>query len=105
MILLWRLSARGIRIIAPIPGKGAIGVEIPNAEAAIVNARAVLGKVRDSKLQLPLSLGKTISGDVYLTDLSLNASSSDCRFNRFWKKCWYKYDNQQSCCIPKFLLM
>ena len=65
------LSARGIRIIAPIPGKGAIGVEIPNAEAAIVNARAVLGKVRDSKLQLPLSLGKTISGDVYLTDLSL----------------------------------
>jgi DNA segregation ATPase FtsK/SpoIIIE, S-DNA-T family len=65
------LSARGIRIIAPIPGKGAIGVEIPNAEAAIVNARAVLGKVRDSKLQLPLSLGKTISGDIYLTDLSL----------------------------------
>lgn len=65
------LAARGIRIIAPIPGKGAIGVEIPNAEAAIVNARAVLGKVRDSKMQLPLSLGKTISGDVYLTDLSL----------------------------------
>jgi S-DNA-T family DNA segregation ATPase FtsK/SpoIIIE len=65
------LSARGIRIIAPIPGKGAIGVEIPNAEASLVNARSVLGKVRDSKLQLPLSLGKTISGDVYLTDLSL----------------------------------
>jgi len=65
------LAARGIRIIAPIPGKGAIGVEIPNAEAAIVNARAVLGKVRDTKMQLPLSLGKTISGDVYLTDLSL----------------------------------
>ena len=64
-------AARGIRIIAPIPGKGAIGVEIPNAEAALVNARSVLGKVRDSKLQLPLSLGKTISGDVYLTDLSL----------------------------------
>ena len=65
------LSARGIRIIAPIPGKGAIGVEIPNAEAAIVQARSVLGKIKDSKLQLPLSLGKTISGDVYLTDLSL----------------------------------
>jgi len=65
------LSARGIRIIAPIPGKGAIGVEIPNAEASLVNARSVLGKVRDSKIQLPLSLGKTISGDVYLTDLSL----------------------------------
>lgn len=65
------LAARGIRIIAPIPGKGAIGVEIPNAEAQIVQARSVLGKVKDSKLQLPLSLGKTISGDVYLTDLSL----------------------------------
>lgn len=65
------LSARGIRIIAPIPGKGAIGVEIPNAEAAIVNARSVLGKIRDSKLQLPLALGKTISGDIYMTDLSL----------------------------------
>lgn len=65
------LAARGIRIIAPIPGKGAIGVEIPNTEASIVNARAVLSKVRDTKMQLPLSLGKTISGDVYLTDLSL----------------------------------
>lgn len=65
------LAARGIRIIAPIPGKGAIGVEIPNAEAAIVNARSVLGKIRDNKMQLPLALGKTISGDVYLTDLSL----------------------------------
>lgn len=65
------LAARGIRIIAPIPGKGAIGVEIPNAEAAIVNARSVVGKVRDTKMQLPLALGKTISGDVYLTDLSL----------------------------------
>ncbi|MBT8378355.1 MAG: DNA translocase FtsK [Ignavibacteria bacterium] len=65
------LAAKGIRIIAPIPGKGAIGVEIPNAEPAIVKARSVLNKVIDTKMQLPLSLGKTISGDVYLTDLSL----------------------------------
>ena len=65
------LAARGIRIIAPIPGKGAIGVEIPNAEAAIVNARSVLSKIRDNKMQLPLALGKTISGDIYQTDLSL----------------------------------
>ena len=65
------LAARGIRIIAPIPGKGAIGVEIPNAEAAIVNARSVLSKIKDNKMQLPLALGKTISGDVYMTDLSL----------------------------------
>lgn len=64
------LAARGIRIIAPIPGKSAIGVEIPNAEASLVNARSVLGKVPESKYELPVALGKTISGDVYLTDLS-----------------------------------
>ena len=65
------LAAKGIRIIAPIPGKGAIGVEIPNAEPAIVKARSVLNKVIDSKMELPLALGKTISGEVYLADLSL----------------------------------
>ena len=64
------LAARGIRIIAPIPGKGAIGVEIPNAKASVVNARSVLGKISESKAELPLALGKTISGDVYVTDLS-----------------------------------
>lgn len=64
------LAARGIRIIAPIPGKSAIGVEIPNAEASLVNARSVLGKVHESKFELPIALGKTISGDVYLTDLA-----------------------------------
>ncbi len=64
------LAARGIRIIAPIPGKSAIGVEIPNAEASLVNARSVLGKISESKAELPLSLGKTINGDVYITDLA-----------------------------------
>lgn len=64
------LAARGIRIIAPIPGKGAIGVEIPNAEATLVNARSVLGKIYESKANLPLALGKTINGDVFVTDLS-----------------------------------
>ncbi len=64
------LAARGIRIIAPIPGKSAIGVEIPNAEASLVNARSVLAKISESKYELPISLGKTISGDVYITDLS-----------------------------------
>ncbi len=64
------LAARGIRIIAPIPGKGAIGVEIPNAKASLVNARSVLGKIHDSKAELPVAIGKTISGDVFTTDLS-----------------------------------
>lgn len=64
------LSARGIRIIAPIPGKGAIGVEIPNAVASMVNARAVIGRINESEAELPLALGKTISGDVYVADLA-----------------------------------
>ncbi|OGU70357.1 MAG: cell division protein FtsK [Ignavibacteria bacterium RBG_16_34_14] len=64
------LAARGIRIIAPIPGKSAIGVEIPNAEASLVNARSVLVKVPESKYELPMAFGKTISGDVYITDLA-----------------------------------
>ena len=64
------LAARGIRIIAPIPGKSAIGVEIPNAKAIMVRARSVLSKIKDSKAELPLAFGKTISGDVYITDLA-----------------------------------
>ena len=64
------LAARGIRIIAPIPGKSAIGVEIPNAEASLVNARSVLGKISESNAELPAAFGKTINGDVYITDLA-----------------------------------
>ncbi|MHB8905157.1 MAG: DNA translocase FtsK [Melioribacteraceae bacterium] len=64
------LAARGIRIIAPIPGKSAIGVEIPNAHASIVRASSVLKKIAESKDELPLALGKTISGEVYITDLA-----------------------------------
>ena len=64
------LAARGIRIIAPIPGKSAIGVEIPNTQSQIVKARSVISKIKDSKAELPLALGKTISGDVYITDLA-----------------------------------
>jgi S-DNA-T family DNA segregation ATPase FtsK/SpoIIIE len=64
------LAARGIRIIAPIPGKGAIGVEIPNAKASIVNARSVLTRIKESEMELPMAYGKTISGDVYVSDLS-----------------------------------
>jgi len=64
------LAARGIRIIAPIPGKSAIGVEIPNAHASIVRASSVLKKLSESKDELPLALGKTISGEVYITDLA-----------------------------------
>lgn len=65
------LAARGIRIIAPIPGKSAIGVEIPNAKSTTVRARSVISNIHESKAALPIALGKTIIGDVYITDLAL----------------------------------
>lgn len=64
------LAARGIRIIAPIPGKSAIGVEIPNTKASLVNARAVLSKMPDTNYELPIALGMQINGEVYVTDLA-----------------------------------
>lgn len=66
------LAAKGIRIIAPIPGKSAVGVEIPNHHPSIVSIRTVLNstRFRDSTALLPFALGKTISGEVYVDDLS-----------------------------------
>jgi S-DNA-T family DNA segregation ATPase FtsK/SpoIIIE len=64
------LAAKGIRIIAPIPGKSAIGVEIPNMKASLVTAKSVLSQISNSPYELPLALGKTISGDVYIADLA-----------------------------------
>ncbi|MGE3800882.1 MAG: DNA translocase FtsK 4TM domain-containing protein [Candidatus Kapaibacterium sp.] len=66
------LKARGIRIIAPIPGKGTVGVEIPNTHPATVRIRSVLNttKFREADLRLPLALGKTTVGEVFCADLT-----------------------------------
>ncbi|MEP1033563.1 DNA translocase FtsK [Ekhidna sp.] len=66
------LAALGIRIIAPIPGKGTIGIEVPNKNREMVDARSVIttSKFMDSKMDLPVVLGKTISNEVYVTDLA-----------------------------------
>jgi len=66
------MKAKGIRIIAPIPGKGTVGVEIPNHHPSLVTIRSVINssKFRDTKAALPLALGKTISGEVFVDDLS-----------------------------------
>ena len=66
------LAALGIRIIAPIPGKGTIGIEVPNKNRELVPARAVLGteKFRKSDKDLPIVLGKTISNEVFVADLA-----------------------------------
>ena len=66
------LSALGIRIIAPIPGKGTIGIEVPNANASIVSMESILNsrKFQETKMDLPLALGKTITNEVFMVDLA-----------------------------------
>ncbi len=66
------LSALGIRIIAPIPGKGTIGIEVPNKKSTIVSMRSVIAsqKFQKAEMELPLSLGKTISNETFIVDLA-----------------------------------
>ncbi|UTD16659.1 DNA translocase FtsK [Tenacibaculum mesophilum] len=66
------LSALGIRIIAPIPGKGTIGIEVPNKKATIVSMHSVIAskKFQESPMQLPIALGKTISNETFVIDLA-----------------------------------
>jgi DNA segregation ATPase FtsK/SpoIIIE, S-DNA-T family len=65
------LAALGIRIIAPIPGKGTIGIEVPNEQKEIVSMRSILTskKFREASYELPVGLGKTISNETYVIDL------------------------------------
>jgi len=66
------LSALGIRIIAPIPGRGTIGIEVPNKKPSIVSMKSVLSsqKFQNTKMDLPIALGKTISNETYVIDLA-----------------------------------
>ncbi|MGB3074430.1 MAG: DNA translocase FtsK 4TM domain-containing protein, partial [Chitinophagales bacterium] len=66
------LSALGIRIIAPIPGKGTIGIEVPNMHKETVSMRSMLAseKFQNAAMDLPIALGKTISNEIYIADLA-----------------------------------
>lgn len=66
------LSALGIRIIAPIPGRGTIGIEVPNKNATIVSMNSVISsqKFQKSEMELPIALGKTISNETFVVDLA-----------------------------------
>ena len=66
------IAALGIRIIAPIPGKGTIGIEVPNAKPRIVPMRSILNskKFQETNMELPVALGKTITNEVYMVDLA-----------------------------------
>ncbi len=66
------LAALGIRIIAPIPGKGTIGIEVPNARPVMVSMESILNskKFAESKMELPVALGRTITNEVFMFDLA-----------------------------------
>jgi S-DNA-T family DNA segregation ATPase FtsK/SpoIIIE len=66
------LSALGIRIIAPIPGRGTIGIEVPNQNPEVVSMRSIIGSKRfqESTAELPIALGKTISNETFMFDLA-----------------------------------
>ena len=66
------LAALGIRIIAPIPGKGTIGIEVPNAKSNIVSMESILNsrKFQETDMALPIALGKTITNEVFMVDLA-----------------------------------
>ncbi|MEO0895836.1 MAG: DNA translocase FtsK 4TM domain-containing protein [Bacteroidota bacterium] len=66
------LAALGIRIIAPIPGKGTIGIEVPNSKSEVVSLRSVLTteKFFNTKANLPIAIGRTISNQVFIADLN-----------------------------------
>ena len=66
------LAALGIRIIAPIPGKGTIGIEVPNAKPVMVSMESILNsrKFAETKMELPVALGRTITNEVFMFDLA-----------------------------------
>ena len=66
------LAALGIRIIAPIPGKGTIGIEVPNANPKMVSMESTLNskKFQETKMELPIALGKTLTNEVFMVDLA-----------------------------------
>lgn len=66
------LSALGIRIIAPIPGRGTIGIEVPNTKPSVVSMKSLISsaKFQNAEMELPIALGKTISNETFVVDLA-----------------------------------
>ena len=66
------LSAPGVRIIAPMPGKGTIGIEVPNVDPEIVSMHSIISskEFKENQMELPFAMGKTISNEIFITDLT-----------------------------------
>ncbi|MBQ4205222.1 MAG: DNA translocase FtsK 4TM domain-containing protein [Bacteroidales bacterium] len=77
------LAALGIRIIAPIPGKGTVGIEVPNKKPQTVSMRSIIGseKFQNSGYALPFGIGKTISNESYVADLAKILAQPSCRYS------------------------
>ncbi len=70
--IMLSLAATGIRIIAPIPGKGTIGIEVPNSDPQVVSMHSVIAskKFQESKMELPVAFGRTITNEIFMVDLT-----------------------------------
>jgi len=70
--IMLSLAATGIRIIAPIPGKGTIGIEVPNSDPQVVSMHSIIAskKFQESKFELPVAFGRTITNDIFMVDLT-----------------------------------
>jgi DNA segregation ATPase FtsK/SpoIIIE, S-DNA-T family len=70
--IMLSLAATGIRIIAPIPGKGTIGIEVPNSDPQVVSMHSIIAskKFQESKFELPVAFGRTITNDIFMVDLA-----------------------------------
>ena len=70
--IMLSLAATGIRIIAPIPGKGTIGIEVPNSDPQVVSMHSIIAskKFQESKFELPVAFGRTITNDIFMMDLT-----------------------------------
>jgi S-DNA-T family DNA segregation ATPase FtsK/SpoIIIE len=70
--IMLSLAATGIRIIAPIPGKGTIGIEVPNSDPQVVSMHSVIAskKFQESKFELPIAFGRTITNEIFMLDLT-----------------------------------
>ncbi len=79
-----QLGTQGVRIIAPIPGKGTVGIEVPNMKVSIASIESILNskKFQESTMELPCALGKTITNEVFMFDLTRAPPRSYCWLNR-----------------------
>ena len=99
------LAALGIRIIAPIPGKGTIGIEVPNVRKTVVSMKTLLAseKFQNNNFSLPIAIGKKIDNENFIVDLATMPHLINGRCNRSGKICWDECYSLFHYCIKNIL--